>query len=40
MATIVALVLVAVIVIGLRRGGTPQAAWRPQLDWRERDPRS
>jgi hypothetical protein len=38
----IALALALVLLIGfvLRQGGSQPASWRPQSDWRERDPRS
>jgi hypothetical protein len=38
----IALALALVLLIGLvlRHGGAQPASWRPQSDWRERDPRS
>jgi hypothetical protein len=40
MTIALALALVVLIAIALRRGGSQPASWRPQSDWRERDPRS
>ncbi|MDX6600190.1 MAG: hypothetical protein QOE87_4077 [Gaiellales bacterium] len=40
MGIAIALALVFVIGLALRHGGTQPASWRPQGDWRERDPRS
>ena len=40
MSIAVALALVLLIGLVLRNGGTQPASWRPQSDWRERDPRS
>ena len=40
MGIALALALVLLIGITLRHGGSQPASWRPQSDWRERDPRS
>ena len=40
MSIAVALALVVLVGLVLRKGGTQPASWHPQSDWRERDPRS
>ena len=40
MSIAVALALVLLVGLVLRNGGAQPASWRPQSDWRERDPRS
>jgi hypothetical protein len=37
---VIALVLAALLAYGLRHDTRPKGSWRPQSDWRERDPRS
>jgi hypothetical protein len=38
--TVIALALVALLAYASRHDTRPKGSWRPQSDWRERDPRS